>query len=1028
MLEDKHLMQTLETGRQKPDERELGLQRPLANLVAFDWEKALYVAIILFTIVTRFWDLGPRALHHDESLHATYSYYLYSGRGFVHDPLMHGTFLFHLNALMYFLFGASDVSARLGPAVFSTLTVILPYFLRDRLGRAGALFAAGLLAISPSFMYYGRFDRNEAWIIFFTLAMVVCVFRYLDARKPAYLYAFAVLLALYFTSKETVYIWVATLGSFLFIVAVTEVPRLLKRVPQMSPLGDWLILLGTLALPQLAGFAILYRHLIGQPVEAYPAPQDFPILTGTFIVLVLISAVIGVRWGGRTWLIAAAAFYAVFTVLFTTMFSNPAGFGTGAVGGLVYWIAQQEVQRGAQPFYYYFVLLPLYEYLPVLFAIPGAVYILLRRRDLFSVFLLYWAGVSLVLYSWAGEKMPWLVLHIALPVVLIAALFLGRITESIDWRVNVRQRLLLVGGALVALAMGLALTSTRRPFDPGVSPLQAQQLWMSWGLLLVGFGVVVFVTLWAGSHLSLRGAIGTLAVGSLLVLVSLTIRHATMVSFTNGDVAVEMLVYTQTTPDVTKVMREIDRIAYVTGAGRDLKVAYDSGVSWPFEWYLREYRGRNFYGTGTPAGDAPVVLVSFENNHNAQIAPLMAGRYVGQRYKLRWWFPEDYRSAREFIRALTPEDQRANLTFDQGEPGLLDVIKASLRPEGRNRLWRYFMYREPLNPLGSTDFVMYVRKDLVGGAWMPAGSAPTVGVSDEYEQKTRQVAVERTIGDAVGLPGALQDPKGVAVAPDGSVYVLDTGNNRVVKFDGDGQYVLAWGSEGEGEGQFREPWGIAVAPDGSVYVADSWNHRIQKFDPEGRFLLGWGSFGDTGGQAGGLPEQFYGPRGMAVDADGNLLVVDTGNERVLKYGPDGTIIGQFGGQGMDDGLFSEPVGIALDGDGNIYVADTWNQRIQKFDSDFRYLAQWHVDGWRSDSVVNKPFLALDQEGILLATDPEGYRILAFDLDGGLEAVWGGYGADAGMLNLPTGIATDASGRVYVADSGNNRVVVYPPVR
>src|SRR5215472_4225687 len=139
--------------------------RPISAAIPIDRELVAFVGLVLLAAVLRFWDLGSRMLHHDESLHAVYSYYLYIGKGYVHDPMMHGPFLFELNALVYFLLGATDATARVAPAFFGTLLVGLPYFLRDRLGRTGAIAASALLALSPSILYYSRFIRHDIYQI-----------------------------------------------------------------------------------------------------------------------------------------------------------------------------------------------------------------------------------------------------------------------------------------------------------------------------------------------------------------------------------------------------------------------------------------------------------------------------------------------------------------------------------------------------------------------------------------------------------------------------------------------------------------------------------------------------------------------------------------------------------------------------------------------------------------------------------------------------------------------------------------------
>ncbi len=273
----------------------------------------------------------------------------------------------------------------------------------------------------------------------------------------------------------------------------------------------------------------------------------------------------------------------------------------------------------------------------------------------------------------------------------------------------------------------------------------------------------------------------------------------------------------------------------------------------------------------------------------------------------------------------------------------------------------------------------------------------------------------------------------------GQIYVADSGNNRIQVFTADGRFLRQWGSTckldtregcpgGSGQGQFNEPWGIAVGKDGSVYVSDTWNHRIQKFDSEGKFVTMWGAFESTGGEL-GKQSIFYGPRSLAIGQDGNLYAMDTGNRRVQVFAPDGMFVAQYGGGGLTDGRFDEPTGLGQDAAGNWFVADTWNRRIQKFDRSFRYTAQWPIAGWGSQSVVNKPALAVDsQRGIIYATDPENYRVLAFNADGSFRATFGSYGNDAQSFTLPTGIAVGSDGRVYVADGDAHRIMIFPPLQ
>ena len=161
----------------------------------------------------RLWDLGSRAMHHDESLHALYSWNLFSGQGYQHNPMMHGPFQFEANAAMFFVFGDSDVTARLLYAVMGAVLIVMPLLLRWRLGRLGALFASALLTASPTILYFSRFARNDILMAVWALGLVICMWRYFDEGRNRYLYVAAALMALAFSTKESSYLVVATLGT-----------------------------------------------------------------------------------------------------------------------------------------------------------------------------------------------------------------------------------------------------------------------------------------------------------------------------------------------------------------------------------------------------------------------------------------------------------------------------------------------------------------------------------------------------------------------------------------------------------------------------------------------------------------------------------------------------------------------------------------------------------------------------------------------------------------------------------------------
>ncbi|NLT42209.1 MAG: hypothetical protein GXX93_06015, partial [Anaerolineae bacterium] len=124
---------------------------------------------------------------------------------------------------------------------------------------------------------------------------------------------------------------------------------------------------------------------------------------------------------------------------------------------------------------------------------------------------------------------------------------------------------------------------------------------------------------------------------------------------------------------------------------------------------------------------------------------------------------------------------------------------------------------------------------------------------------------------------------------------------------------------------------------------------------------------------------------------------------------------------------NEPVGLAADGEGGFYVADTWNRRIVHLGPDMTPVGEWPVESWEGESLMNKPYLAVGGDYIY-AADPEAYRILVFDRQGKIVLTFGRYGSDAAGLNLPTGLATDREGRLWVTDSTNHRLLRFSDPR
>jgi DNA-binding beta-propeller fold protein YncE len=276
-----------------------------------------------------------------------------------------------------------------------------------------------------------------------------------------------------------------------------------------------------------------------------------------------------------------------------------------------------------------------------------------------------------------------------------------------------------------------------------------------------------------------------------------------------------------------------------------------------------------------------------------------------------------------------------------------------------------------------------------------------------------------TLGGTGKEPGKLQSPRGLAVGPQGDLYVADLGNSRISVFGPTGAFMFSFGSLGiagkSKPGQFNEPSGLAVGPDGTVYVADAWNHRIQEFDAKGR----------PKGGLGGLSWSFYSPRDLGLDRQGNVYVADTGNSEIKIADRGGHLLARLGGRGSGLGKFREVFGVAVNSKGEIFVADPGNKKIQKFSPTPGSLAlkeRW-VPGWKNG--VFWPQLAVDKNDLVYAADNQGHKIWVYDSELNYRATLTP-APESAVLGFPMGLAFGPDGSLWVGDSQNNTVTRLEP--
>jgi tripartite motif-containing protein 71 len=215
----------------------------------------------------------------------------------------------------------------------------------------------------------------------------------------------------------------------------------------------------------------------------------------------------------------------------------------------------------------------------------------------------------------------------------------------------------------------------------------------------------------------------------------------------------------------------------------------------------------------------------------------------------------------------------------------------------------------------------------------------------------------------VRLTDRFFQPEGLAVGPSGAIFVADSGNDRVMKFNRGGRFRQRLGKHGSYAGQYVQPWGIAVGG-GSVYVADQGNYRIQRWTTGGRRVSAFGHFGRGRGE-------LVTPYGVGATRTGDRVYVsDLIRHKVLAFSRTGQLLDEWGGPGFGAGKFLKPAGIAVGGDGSVYVADRCNQRVQRFTADGRYLESFGVG-----TLQTPTFVALDGAGDVYVSDL--HRVVKF---------------------------------------------------
>ena len=729
--------------------RVLGFRLPALGSLRPGRDPVLFGVLVAVALGLRLWDLGGRPVHYDESLHAFYSWQLFAGDGYRHEPWTHGPLQFFLNSAVFAIFWDDDFTVRITYALFGAGLVGLPYFLRGYLGQWAALIASAMLALSPALLYFSRYSRNDIYMAFWALALFVLMWRYLHERKDRYLYLSAAVLALAFATKETAYIIVALFGLFLFaLVMANLMPFMRSRVcsSQGKAAAVFLLLMATLTLPLWAALLSIFQgsSTEGVVLAYYDDPAIFPVglplwsqpfvslglvnlhialdalvlggmVTaglglaviargrGKYVFLVLLatalvtltyallamasvevarsylialavlvgvtvlSAVVGLMWRWRVWLISAAIFYLIWTAFYTSFYgllvrpytecpdslqgvvgplcTNLGGAFTGVWQSLGYWLAQQDFARGNQPWYYYFVIGSIYEFLPLLLGVVGVVYYL-RKGGLLGLFLVFWSVATFIAYTIAGEKMPWLLVNITLPFIILSAKLLGDLLVRLPWRqIRSSVNVTLLLAAPLLLVAGVYLL--QRFLDAG--RVETSLGWLAVAAVAV-LGVVLVILMYR-SRLATGLSLAVLGMAALLLGFSAFVGFRA--TYNSDDGPVEMLVYAGASADVRQLAADLRQELQHADPFQGAQVDYE--IWYPLNWYVRrdsfvEYRcykdetEENYEDWCSPLEEPPsATALVLLDSHGRRDAEHLASYEREGPFKNLLWFPESYR-------------------------------------------------------------------------------------------------------------------------------------------------------------------------------------------------------------------------------------------------------------------------------------------------------------------------------------------------------------------------------------------------
>jgi len=365
--------------------------------VRFEW---LLLLVFVISLILRFYLLDLKLFHHDEAIHAWFSYRLLTGGGYLYDPVFHGPFLYYTTAAMFRVFGDSDLIGRVLPALLGALLIPFIYLIH-RLGyldKRQTFVAALFVAVSPDMVYFSRFLRNDIFILFFTLLLLVALLYYLEYGKFRYALIAGLAAGLGMSSKENMPFVLVIFGSYLLFL-------LWRRRITLPP--AWRRDILAAAFIAIGLMALLYSSFGAHPevladgwlraIEHWTAMHGQQRLPGPWFSYILLLLLYELP------IFILACLGVVQYVILRRRGFRPLSYLRSKIGS------------GVQGMPVHDLVVRCNEQLRARFAFTPR-----DKREEFASFCICWMLFSLAIYAYLGEKVPWLLLHQLLPMIFVA--------------------------------------------------------------------------------------------------------------------------------------------------------------------------------------------------------------------------------------------------------------------------------------------------------------------------------------------------------------------------------------------------------------------------------------------------------------------------------------------------------------------------------------------------------------------------------------------------------------------------------